>query len=489
MKSELKQKTISGIFWTFIQKALNQGIAFIVTIILARKLMPDDYGVVAIAGMFTALIGVFLDGGMGTALIQKKDADDLDYNTVFYMGLGVSFILYTVIFFASPLVASFYEKPILCPIIRALAIAMPLGAFAGVQSAIVTREMQFKRFFYASFSGQVLSAAVGISMAYMGYGPWALVGQQMVGSITNMLVVFSMVRWHPRWMFSWERFKGLFSFGWKKQAAGFIGTLCYQLRGYIIGYKYSTADLAFYNRGEGLPNMINTNINGPISGVLFPALSKLQGEKDGVKRGIRRSMQTSSFLVFPLLFGLAAVSDQLVPILYSSKWNPAIPFMQIICITSAMDILNATNGQALLAIGRSDIILKLEFYKKPVMLLILAVTTFISPLAIAVGMMLYSFYVLYINTRPNKRYLDYSLREQLRDIMPNVLMALLMAVIVYLVGLFIPNLYICLVVQVVVGAVLYWGMSVWTKNENYLYVRDALIEIYHSKLKPMLHHD
>ena len=482
MEENLKNKTLSGIFWAFAQKALNQAIAFVVTVILTRKLCSDDYGVVAIAGMFTILIGMFMNGGMGIALIQKKDTDELDYNTVFYMGLGMSFILYTVIFFISPYFASFYGQPVLCPIIRVIALTMPLGALGAVQGAIVSRQMDFRKFFYASLSGQVMSAVVGISMAYQGYGPWALVGQQIVSGITGTVVVFFMVRWYPRLMFSFQRFKGLFSFSWKKLGGDFVGTLCYQLRGYIIGYKYSTADLGYYNRGEGLPQMIRNNLNGPISGVLFPALSKLQGEPDGVKRGIRRSIRTSSFLIFPLLFGLAAVAPQLVPILYSPKWNPAIPFMQVICITCAMDIINAANLQALLAIGRSDIVLKIELYKKPVMLLILAITTYISPLAIALGMMFYSFYVLYVNTRPNKELLHYSLRDQISDLLPNVLLSLSMAVVVYLMGLSIPNIYMALPAQVILGATIYIGMSHFFHKENYEYVKYILMELYYKKI-------
>ena len=480
--SDLKSKTLSGIFWSFTQKAVTQLISFVVTVILARLLMPSDYGVVAIASMFMILIGMFMNGGMGVALIQKRDADELDFNTVFFTGLVMSVVLYTLLFFTAPVMARIYDSPQLTPIIRVLSLNLLIGALGGVQGAYVYREMEFKKFFLASLPRQIFAAAIGIVMAYKGFGPWALVAQNLTASITDTLVMYSMVDWHPRWMFSFERFKGLFAFGWKKLSADFIGTLCFQLRGYIIGFKYSTTDLGFYNRGEGLPQMIRNNVNGPISGVLFPALSKLQSEPGGVKRGLRRSMRTSTYLVFPLLFGLAAISEQLVPVLYSAKWNPAIPFMQIICITAAMDILNAANLQGLLAIGRSDVVLKIELYKKPVMLLILAVTTFVSAIAIAFGMMLYSFYVLYVNTRPNKVLLNYSLREQLGDILPNVLMASFMAVIVFLLGKVIPNLYVALALQITIGAVLYITMSHFLHNENYEYVKATLLDVYHKKI-------
>lgn len=481
--SNLKQQTISGLIWQFIQKTINQLISFAVTVILARLLMPEDYGVVALAGMFNILIGVFLDNGLGSALIQKKEADELDYNTVFYSNLFCSCLIYGAIYCAAPFCASAYHQDLICPIMRVMSLTIPLNALSVIQSSIISRRLQFKVLFYAGIIGNVVSAMVGISMAYRGFGPWALVGQLMISSITSIIVNFYIIRWYPKFQFSWGRFREMFSYAWKKQVAGAIGTLCFQLKGYLIGYRYSVSDLAYYNRGEGLPEMFMTNVNGSINGVLFPALSKLQNDPQAIKRGIRRSMMTSSYVLCPLLFGLAAMAEQIVPVLYSDKWTPAIPFMQVACLTCCMTVLNTANLQALLAIGRSDEVLKLEIYKKPVMVAILAVAVFISPIAISIGLFVYSIYVLMMNTIPNKKYIDYSIREQINDVKPSFLLSGFMAIIVYLVGYVPINVYFIMLIQFFVGVSIYLSFSYVFKLEAYEYVYDTITKLVGKRIK------
>lgn len=483
IENNLKQKTISGLLWQFTQKIINQLISFVVTVILARILMPEDYGVVALAGMFNILIGVFLDNGLGSALIQKKEADELDYNTVFYSNLLCSCLIYGVIFCVAPFCATAYNQELICPIMRVMSLTIPLSALSVVQSSIISRQLQFKVLFYAGIIGNVISAIVGITMAYRGFGPWALVGQLMVGNITSIIVSFYVIRWYPKMQFSWLRFKGMFSYAWKKQVAGAIGTLCYQLKGYLIGYKYSVSDLAYYNRGEGLPEMFITNINGSINGVLFPALSKLQSDPQAIKRAIRRSMMTSSYILCPLLFGLAAMAEQIVPVLYTEKWSSAIPFMQVACLTCCMTVLNTANLQALLAIGRSGEVLKLEIYKKPVMILILAIAVFISPIAISIGLFVYSIYVLMMNTIPNKKYIDYSIREQINDVKPSFLLSGFMAIIVYLVGYVPINVYFIMLIQFFVGVSIYLSFSYVFKLEAYEYVYDTITKLVEKRIK------
>lgn len=481
--NELKAKTLSGLTWQFAQRILGQFLSFVVTVILARMLMPNDYGVVALASMFCFLLGTFTDMGLNAALVQKKDVDELDYNTVFYTCLALSFLIYAILFFLAPYIAYIFKNSQICPIIRVISLTIPIGAFSSVQNAKVSRNLQFKKFFYATLSGQIIAAGVGIGMAYTGYGPWALVGQSMTSNIANTFVMFLIVRWHPRWMYSFVRFKSLFQFAGSKFAAGFIGTLCSQLKGYLIGYKYSAADLAFYNRGEGLPNIIENNISGTINGVLFPALSKLQDDKGKVKTGIRRSMMTSSYILSPIFLGLAAVSYQLVPLLYSPKWNQSIPFMIFACLTGIVSVLSSTNLQAILAVGRADTLLKLEFIKKPVFFAILAITVSISPIAISAGMFVYSSFTVVVNAFPNKKYIDYSLSEQLRDVMTSILLSFLMALLVYIIGILIPNLYLSLIIQILFGTVFYVGLSYILKLEAFLYAKKTILDMLGNKLR------
>ena len=430
MDDNIKTKTISSLIWQFLQKIIGQLLSFAVTVILARLLTPDDYGVVALACMFNILVGIFVSGSMDSALIQKKDVDELDYNTIFYSSLFMSFVIYGVIYIGSPYFAAIYHNELICPIMRVLALTMPIGSLAMVQNAIISRRLEFKKFFLATLVGQIISAALGFWMAFHGYGPWALVGQQIVSTIANTSVMFCIVRWVPKFMFSWTRFLILFNFAWKKTAAGFIGTLCDQLKGYLIGFRYTASDLAFFNRGEGIPTMLNTNISGTINTVLFPPLSKLQGDYVAVRRGMRRAMMTSSYILTPIFLGLAAVSDKVVPILYSDKCSSAIPFMQIACLSGAVIVLNNANLQSIFAIGKSGEVLKLEFFKKPVLIALLFVGIYFGPIGISASMLLYAIFVLYMNTRPNEKFLDYSIIEQMNDVKSGLLLSIVMAAIV-----------------------------------------------------------
>lgn len=474
--SNIKNKTVTGFFWQLSQKVLCQVVSFGISVVLARLLLPSDYGVIAICSMFLVLTGIFIGGGLGTALVQKKNADDIDFCTVFYSGLVLSIVVYLAVFFAAPYIAIFFKNEQITAVIRVLALSMPIGTLSGVQNAFVSKQMIFKKFFYSSLIGTIASGAVGLGMALTGFGVWALVGQNLVSTITNTLVLFCIIDWHPKLIFSYERFKQLFSFGWKMAVVNILTTFFYQLKGYVIGYKYSAAQLAYYNRGEGLPGILYNNINGTISDVLFPALSQLQDDKEALKRALSRAMRISSFFLIPALFGLAAISDKLVIIIFSEKWAPSIPFMQVICMISCSDILGMANYQAIKAVGRADTLLKMEFLKRPAMFAILIATMFISPLAIAVGQLVYSILAFVVNAYPNRKYIGYPIWQQMKDVGKNFLISLVMAIVVYLLGTLGLNMYVSVVLQVVTGALLYYAMSRTLNKEDYGYVMNFVKE-------------
>lgn len=474
--SNIKNKTVTGFFWQLSQKVLCQVVSFGISVVLARLLLPSDYGVIAICSMFLVLTGIFIGGGLGTALVQKKNADDIDFCTVFYSGLVLSIVVYLAVFFAAPYIAIFFKNEQITAVIRVLALSMPIGTLSGVQNAFVSKQMMFKKFFYSSLIGTIASGAVGLGMALTGFGVWALVGQNLVSTITNTLVLFYIIDWHPKLIFSYERFKQLFSFGWKMAVVNILTTFFYQLKGYVIGYKYSAAQLAYYNRGEGLPGILYNNINGTISDVLFPALSQLQDDKEALKRALSRAMRISSFFLIPALFGLAAISDKLVIIIFSEKWAPSIPFMQVICMISCSDILGMANYQAIKAVGRADTLLKMEFLKRPAMFAVLIVTMFISPLAIAVGQLVYSILAFVVNAYPNRKYIGYPIWQQMKDVGKNFLISLVMAIVVYLLGTLGLNMYVSVVLQMVTGALLYYVMSRTLNKEDYGYVMNFVKE-------------
>ena len=346
-------------------------------------------------------------------------------------------------------------------------LALPL-AVLGI--AGVVRGLDFKKFFFATSVGTVVSGIVGVALAYTGFGVWALVGQQLTNHVVNTLTLNRIIRWRPQWAFSYSRFKGLFSFGSKLMCANFIGTFFNELKSFIVGARYTPADLAFYNRGESMPALIGNNVNTTINAVLFPAISKLQDDKEGVKRAIRRSMMTSSYVMFPLLFILAATADKVVLILLTEKWMPCVPFMRVLCIGYCMTVLSTANIQAVNAVGRSDITLKLEFIKKPFYVVAICFAMFISPFAIAVANVLYGFVGVLLNTWPNKKLVNYKLAEQFSDISPQLLLSLAVAAVAYLVGLFEMNCYLLLGMQLVVGFGLYWLASKKLSLESYTYI-------------------
>ncbi len=475
MANELREKTINGFFWQLGQKISCQLISFGISVVLARLLSPNDYGVVAICSMFLMLVGIIIDGGLGTALIQKKDIDEIDFNTVFYAGTVFSFIIYAITFVIAPFIAVLFDNEQITPVIRVLAILMPIGTLSSVQSAFIQRQMAFRKYFISSLYGTIASGCIGLIMAFMGFGVWALVGQSLVNTLTNTIVLFIINQWRPKWMFSWERFRILFSFGWRMVAVNVLNAFFYQLKGYVIGYKYSASDLAYYNRGEGLPGILYNNISSTINTVLFPALSNLQDDKQAIKYALARSMRTTCFFLMPALLGLAAISDKLVLIIFTEKWAAAIPFMQIICFISCSDILGMANYQAIKALGKVDVLLKMEFYKRPLMFFILIITMFISPLAIAVGQLFYSVSATLFNAWPNKKYINYSITEQFSDIGHSFLSALAMALVVYMIGRIDFNIYGSIGLQITVGTLLYLLLS-WIFNKKDLQYITRLVK-------------
>lgn len=469
--AEIKQKTVSGFAWRLTERICAQVVTFSVTVVLARILTPEDYGIVAIVNVFVAVFDVLVSGGLSSALIQKKNADETDFSTIFYANFVMSAILYVLLFFVSPLVARIYKNNLLTPVLRVMGIKLFVSAINSVQQVYVARRMIFKKFFFATLLGTVCSATVGIYMALKGFGVWALVMQIITNPFIDTIVLFITVDWHPRWMFNKESLKSLFGYGWKVTSTSFSGILFGKLKNLIVGAKYTASDLAYYNRGESLPVLITSNITTTLESVLFPAISKFQDDKLKLKSAVRRSMSLGSYVLMPLLFGLAAVSDKITLILFTEKWASSVPFVQIVCFQELTELLNSVNLQAIKAVRRADILLKLEFIKKPIYLLIIILCVQISPLFMAIGATVYGLIALIINSFPNKHLLDYSFLEQLNDAKDSFFMSVVMGAVVFAVGKIKINMFLVLVVQIAVGFFLYTLMSVLFKNTNFYYLK------------------
>lgn len=455
----LKQKTVSGLFWRFGERITAQLISFIVSIVLARILLPEQYGTIACVTIFITLANVFVTSGLGTSLVQKKNSDELDFSTMFWASLSLSIIMYIILFFTAPLIRAAYHDDLLIPVIRIMSLKLPIAAFSTIQQAYVTNKMIFKKFFFSTLFGTLVSAIVGIILALRGFGVWALVAQYLTNSLIDTIVLFFTVDWRPKFIFSKLRFKKLFGFGWKIMASSFLGTLFDQLRGLIIGLHYAPSDLAYNNKGEQFPTIIGNNLNIALDSVLFSSISKLQDNKEAVKKALRRATKIGAYLLCPLLLGLAATGGTIVRVLLTDKWLACVPFLQIVCFQQILSIFNSINMQAIKAVGRSDIILKLEFIKKPIYLLMVLCAIPMGPLAICAANAIYGVIALIINTRHNKKLFGYTLREQLGDVTGYILMATIMGAAVYFIGKLNFNMFILLAIQAITGVALYLILS------------------------------
>lgn len=454
---------------------------FIVSIVLARLLDPAVYGTIALVNVFTVIMQVFVDSGFGGALIQKKDADSVDFSTVFYFNISVCTVLYAVMFLAAPAIAAFYGRSELVPVVRVMSLSLIISGVKNIEQAYVSRNMLFKKFFFATLGGTVGAAAVGIVMAYKGFGVWALIVQNLFNQTVDTVILWATVKWRPTLEFSFERLRSLFSFGWKLLASSLLETVYNNLRTLIIGKKYSSEDLAFYNKGNHFPNLLITNINSSIDSVLLPTMSAEQDNRDRVRAMTRRAITTSSYIILPLMMGLAVCAEPLIRVLLTEKWLECVPYMRIFCFTYAFYPIHTANLNAIKAMGRSDLFLRLEVIKKIIGLAAVAVSMWFGVFWLAMSLVFTAITSQVINSYPNKRLLGYSYGAQLKDIAPQLALTCVMGAVVYAIGLLpLPDLAI-LPIQVAVGAGLYVAVSSAFHIDSFEYIRSIIVKLFRRK--------
>ena len=466
--------------WRFLERCGAQGVTFLVSVLLARLLDPSVYGIVALVTVFTAILQVFVDSGMGNALIQKKDADDLDFSSVFYFNLLACILLYIFMFLVAPLIASFYNMPDLTPVIRVSSLTLIISGVKNIQQAYVSSHLLFKKFFFATLGGTIGAAVIGIWMAWRGYGVWALVAQHLFNATLDTIILWVTVKWRPKKVFSLKRLKGLFSYGWKLLVSALLETGYSNVRSLIIGKLYTSEDLAFYNRGKQFPNLIVSNINASIDSVLLPTMSKEQDNKSRVRDMTRRAIKISTFIMMPLMMGLAVCAEPLIRIVLTDKWLPAAFFLRVFCFTYAFYPIHTANLNAIKAMGRSDLFLKLEVIKKIVSISALIGTMFISVEAMALALPVTSILGQIINSWPNRKLLDYSYRVQLLDMLPQIGLSAVMGVIIFLIQFLRLSDVATLLIQVPLGALVYIVGSKLLHIDSYEYVK-GLIKSYTTK--------
>ena len=473
-----RKTIIKSLFWAYCETSSAQVVNLMVTVILARLLAPSDYGAIALVTVFINIANVFVNSSFSMSLIQKKDADHLDFNTVFWFSCLISFFLYLILFLSAPIICRYYDYELLITVLRVLALRIPVSAYNSVQIAFVSNKMMFRKSFVSTSIGALLSGILGIIAAYMEWGLWALVIQSISNIILSTVLLAFVVEWKPKIEFSWKRLKFIFRFGWKLLVTGLMFSGYAELRSLIIGKRYSAEDLGYYNRGYQIPQIVASNIDTTITKVMFPTFSKTQNNLFKLKHMTRRAAKTSAYIMTPFLFGMAIIANNMVSLLLTDKWLPCVPYLQIMCIVWWLQPTQSCSVQAVKAIGRSDIYLKIEVISKiiGVSLLISALVLFDSPFSLAVTMLigqalavlLYGFYI--------QRLIGYKLKEQLLDLIVPALIGSIMVVSIYFVGIHIYSKVICLTAQIIIGAIIYIGLSYMLKIEAFNYIFKLVFE-------------
>lgn len=454
--------------WKFAERISAQMVSTLVSIILARLLDPEHYGIISIVMIFITIANVFVSDGLGSALIQKKDADALDFSSVLYVNILISFVLYGILFIGAPFISSFYGEgyEILTSVLRVLGIRIILSAINSIQQAYISKKMIFRMFFWATLIGTVTSAFVGLLLAFNGAGVWALVGQYLTNTTIDTIVLAFAIGKLPLFKLSLKRVKNVFGYGMRILTTSLLMNGFEEFRALLIGKCYSSSDLAFYDRGQQFPKLIVLNINTSIASVLFPKMAGEQDNKKNIKKIAQNSIKFSSFIMAPMMLGLAAISYQFVKVILTDKWLPCVNMMRLFCVFYLFQPIHTANIQAIKALGRADTFLKLEMIKKAIELVVLIITIQIGLETMVASMALLAAIFMILNAYPNKNLIDYSIWEQLKDCTPNILCALIMAAIVWMVGFLPVNNTLLLFLQIVLGVFVYVFLSFFRKSEE-----------------------
>lgn len=479
MGTSERDKAAAGMVWQLLERFGARGVSLVVTIVLARLLDPEVYGLVAMATVFTGFLEPLINSGMSNRLIQKKDADDVDFSSYFYFNMMMSVLIYCVVFFGAPLVAAFYNTQALTAVIRTIGLNVLIYGVKAVQSAYVSRNMLFRKFFYATSVGTILAAVMGILLAYNGFGVWALVLQQLTNNLVDTIVLWIVVEWRPKKVFSKQKLQDLLSFGWKYLVINITNTIVDKIRTLVIGKAYSAKDLAYYDKGNLFPDALTSSIEGAINAVILPSLSSEQDSKANLKQMLKRSIRISMYVLSPINFGLIACAKPLVSLVLTDKWLPCLPFMYIFCIRNNFTAINVLNQNVYTATGRSGLYLKIDTIKKVINISLLIICMYFGGIiGIAFSILLSTMAYIIVNTIQIKKDLDYGLLEQLKDIVQSISLAAIMAVVVFTIQFLGLSNLLTISIQITVGAIFYIVASALLKIEEFTYSVDIIKSLF-----------
>lgn len=450
----LSQRTIHGFVWKFLEKIGSQGMQLIIQIILARILLPEEYGLIGLLSIFITVSDVFILQGLTTALIREKDADNRDYSSVFFANIVLSLVLYMVLYVIAPIVSRFYDEPLLVDLMRVLSLNVIIGAIPAVHNAILARNLDFKKSFYRNILNTLTQGVVGILLACEGFGAWSMVFSKLSGTLVGAIVLCISVKWGPKKIFDFKRIKHLFGYSSKVLATNLLNTIFNNIHSLIIGRYFTTADVGYYQRGQQTPQVLMSSIDGSMSEVLYPSFAKIQSDTDKLKKAVRYSVCTSMYVVLPVLFGLYTIAEPLTLLILTEKWLPSVPFMKLSCIVCMFWPLTH-RSHAINALGRSDITLRISIIGKGLTIISIVVCIQFGIYALLLGTIVASVISVFVESYYVKKILGYSFSELLQDICPPFCLALFMSFLVNIVGRIDLPYFVVLCLQIIVGIVIY----------------------------------
>ena len=474
MDSELKKKATKGLLWSSVERFSNQGVQFLFSIMLARLLAPSDYGIVAMVVIFFAIAQTFVNSGFSSAIVRKKNRTEADLSTCFYFNILVGFGFYILLFLCSPFIADFYDQPILSPIVKISGLTVLINSLCIVQQAQFTIRIDFKTQAKVTLTSTVISGILGILLAYLGYGVWALVWQGVIGSFIRMFLLWLFSKWRPRESFSKDSFHYLFGYGSKLLASGLLDTTYNNIYPIVIGKFYSPAQLGNFSRAQGWASLPSSNITDILQRVTFPVLTEMQDDDERLATNYRKLLRLSAFVVFPLMMLLAAVASPLVRVVITSKWDACVPYLQIICFAMMWYPIHAINLNLLQVKGRSDLFLRLEIIKKVIGVIVMCVTIPLGVTAMCFGMVFTSINALFINTYYTGKLIKVGYLTQMKDLLPIIFISLLVGACAYASTWFFSTEWIKLFMAVVIGGIMYLILSIFFAKDEYIEVMNVI---------------
>lgn len=482
-EESLKNKTIKGIGWSAIENVTRLGVTFVVSIVLARLLSPEEYDLIGILTIFIAIFNSIVDSGFTNALIRKQNVTDTDYSTVFYTNIVLSAILATVLFFCAKPISIFFERPELVSLTKVMSVVVVINAFSLVQRARTTKALDFKTQTKITFISSIGSGAIGIGMAFMGYGVWALVAQQISNQLLTTLFFWIYNKWIPKFVFSLSSFKEMWAFGSKLLASGLIDTTWKEIYQVVIGKCYSPGTLGLYTRAKQFSDLCSSNLTSVVQRVSYPVLSSIQDDRQRLKGAYQRVIKTTMLPTFVLMLGMAACAGSMIYVLIGEKWLRCVPMLQIICTYGMLYPLHALNLNMLQVQGRSDLFLRLEIIKKIIAIGPLLLGIFVDIYLMLAGSLITSLISYYLNAYYSGPFLNYSIKEQVKDILPSFGVAVAMAIPVYAMSFIQLNPFILLPLQIVAGAIITIAICETTKLPEYIELKGIAMPIINKVIK------